>query len=166
MYRQRFRSVRPWRERPFQRGNMKYIILDLIKEKPRYGYEIMQALEELSRGIYTPSAGAVYPTLQMLEEMGYISESQTEGKRVYSVTQEGTQFLIDNSEHTEELKERIKGHWDSVRVGERRKVMNQAREIWQLIEQEFPDMATEKRLKVIKILEHTRGEIKKVVGKS
>ena len=145
---------------------MKYIILDLIKEKPRYGYEIIQALEELSQGMYAPSAGAVYPTLQMLEEMGYISGSQAEGKRIYAITQDGRQFLINNNQHTEELKGRIKDHWDSVPVGERRKMMTQVREIGQLIGQEFPGMVTEKRLRIIKILEQTRSEIQKVIGKS
>jgi DNA-binding PadR family transcriptional regulator len=145
---------------------MKYIILDLIKEKPRYGYEIMQALEELSQGMYAPSAGAVYPTLQMLEEIGYVSGSQAEGKRVYSITQEGRQFLIDNGEHTEELKGRIKDHWDSVHVGERRKVMNQVRELWQLIGQEFPDITSEKKQNISKILERTRREIQVAIGKS
>ena len=166
MYRQHFRPFRPWRESPLQRGNMKYIILDLIKEKPRYGYEIMQALEELSQGMYAPSAGAVYPTLQMLEEIGYVSGSQAEGKRVYSITQEGRQFLIDNGEHTEELKGRIKDHWDSVHVGERRKVMNQVRELWQLIGQEFPDITSEKRQNISKILERTRREIQVAIRKS
>jgi len=166
MYRQRFRPFRPWHESPFQRGNMKYIILDLIKEKSRYGYEIMQALEELSQGMYAPSAGAVYPTLQMLEEIGYVSGSQTEGKRVYSITQEGRQFLIDNGEHTEEVKGRIQDHWDSAHVGERRKVMNQVRELWQLIGQEFPDITSEKRQHISKILERTRREIQVAIGKS
>ena len=166
MNRQGFRPFRRWRESPLQRGNMKYIILDLIKEKPRYGYEIIQALEELSQGIYAPSAGAVYPTLQMLEEMGYIIGSQAEGKRVYSITQEGHQFLSDNSVHTQELKDRIKDHWDSAHVNDRRRVMNQVRELWQLIREEFPGLTPDKRLRITKILERTQSEIQKVIGKS
>lgn len=164
MYRQGFRPFRRWRESPLQRGNMKYIILDLIKEKPRYGYEIIQALEELSQGIYAPSAGAVYPTLQMLEEMGYVIGSQAEGKRVYSITQEGRKFLTDNSVHTKELKDRIKDHWDSAHVNDRRRLMNQVRELWQLIGQEFQDMAPEKRQRINEILERTRREIQVLIS--
>ncbi|HEX9896778.1 MAG TPA: PadR family transcriptional regulator [Dehalococcoidales bacterium] len=145
---------------------MKYIVLDLIKEKPRYGYEIMQALEERSQGMYAPSAGAVYPTLQMLEEMGYIGASQSEGKRIYSITDEGRRFITEQGEHTEEVKGRIQDHWDSAHVGERRKVMNQVRELWQLIGQEFPDITSEKRQHISKILERTRREIQVAIGKS
>ena len=71
----------PWRESPFHKGDLKYVILDLIKEKPRYGYEIIRDLEELSHGFYTPSPGVVYPTLQMLEETGYASAAERDGKK-------------------------------------------------------------------------------------
>ncbi len=62
--------IGPQREGPFQRGVIKYIILDYLKDKPSYGYEIIRALEERFYGFYVPSPGTVYPTLQMLEEMG------------------------------------------------------------------------------------------------
>jgi DNA-binding PadR family transcriptional regulator len=166
MYRHHFSPFQSWHERPFQKGNLKYIILDLIKDKPRYGYEIIRALEERSQGMYTPSAGAVYPTLQMFEEMGYVSATQSEGKRVYSITDEGRRFLVEQGEHTEEVKGRIQDHWDSAHVGERRKVMNQVRELWQLIGQEFPDITSEKRQHISKILERTRREIQVAIGKS
>ena len=65
----------PWRESSFQKGDLKYVILDLIKDKPRHGYEIIRELEEMSHGLYTPSPGAVYPTLQMLEELPETSET-------------------------------------------------------------------------------------------
>jgi DNA-binding PadR family transcriptional regulator len=79
------------RQSPFQKGDLKYVLLDLIKEKPRHGYDIIRALEEQSRGMYAPSAGVVYPTLQMLEEMGYTKSDQLDGKKVYSITEEGLQ---------------------------------------------------------------------------
>ena len=87
----RYRRGR-WQESPFQKGDLKYVILDLIKEKPRYGYEIIRDLEERSHGFYTPSPGVIYPTLQMLEETGYTSSAEQDGKRVYTITEEGRQF--------------------------------------------------------------------------
>lgn len=54
----------------FQKSDVKYVILDLLNEKPSHGYEIMRALEERSHGFYSPSAVSVYPTLQLLEDMG------------------------------------------------------------------------------------------------
>jgi DNA-binding PadR family transcriptional regulator len=71
-----FRSRR--RESSFQKGDLKYILLDLIKDKPRHGYEIISELEERSHGFYKPSPGVIYPTLQMLEEMGYASSAEQE----------------------------------------------------------------------------------------
>jgi DNA-binding PadR family transcriptional regulator len=165
LYKHHLSQFQPWHERPFQKGNLKYIILDLIKDKPRYGYEIIRALEERSQGMYTPSAGAVYPTLQMFEEMGYVNATQSEGKRVYTITDEGRRFLVEKGEHAEEIKGQIKDHWDSAHMGERRGVRNQIKGLWVMIGQEFPDMVPEKRLLIIKILERTRIEIQKVIGK-
>ncbi len=166
MYKHYFPPFQPWHERPFQKGNLKYIILDLIKDKPRYGYEIIRALEERSQGMYAPSAGAVYPTLQMLEEMGYVSATQSEGKRVYTITDEGRRFLVEKGEHAEEVKGQIKDHWDSAHMGEKREAMNQIRELWLLIGQGFYNMTPQKRQRIRKILERTHDAIRVVMGQS
>jgi DNA-binding PadR family transcriptional regulator len=166
MYRHHLSPFQPWRERPFQKGNLKYIILDLIKDKPRYGYEIIRTLEERSQGMYAPSAGAVYPTLQMFEEIGYVSATQSEGKRVYTITDEGRRFLVEKGKHAEEAKGRIKDHWDSVHMGERREVLNQIRELWLLIGQGFHSITPQKRKRIRKILERTHDEIGVVMGQS
>ncbi|HUL23055.1 MAG TPA: PadR family transcriptional regulator, partial [Thermodesulfobacteriota bacterium] len=60
-------------ERMFHRGDFKYLILDLLKIKPRYGYEVIRELEERSHGFYSPSPGVVYPTLQYLEDTGHVT---------------------------------------------------------------------------------------------
>src|SRR5229473_6224987 len=73
------------RERIFGKGDLKYVILDLLKDQPRHGYDIIRALEERMRRRYRPSPGSVYPTLQMLEDLGYVTSSQQEGKKVYSI---------------------------------------------------------------------------------
>jgi DNA-binding PadR family transcriptional regulator len=163
MYRRGFPHLRPWRETPFQKGYLKYIILDLIKEKPRYGYEIIRALEEQSQGIYAPSAGVVYPTLQMLEEMGLITAELIEGKRVYTITGAGHEFLVKEGNQTEKVKGHARNRWDSANMGEKRKFMNQVRELWVLIEQEFDDTTTEKKARIKKILDSAYNEIRTLV---
>ena len=60
------------RNQMFESGEVKFVILRLLKEKPRHGYEVIKALEEKMGGYYTPSAGTVYPTLQLLEDEGYV----------------------------------------------------------------------------------------------
>src|SRR5215212_2468308 len=71
------------RNQMFESGEVKFVILRLLKEKPRHGYEVIKALEEKMGGCYTPSAGTVYPTLQLLEDQGYIKGIDTDGKKVY-----------------------------------------------------------------------------------
>src|SRR5580698_1776650 len=65
--------------RLFDNGELRFVILQLIAEKPSYGYEIIKAIEERLSGVYTPSAGVVYPTLTMLEEEGFAASSTSEG---------------------------------------------------------------------------------------
>jgi DNA-binding PadR family transcriptional regulator len=76
-----------------QRGDIGPIIQDLLKEKPMHGYEIIRTLEERTHGMWRPSAGSVYPTLQMLEEQGLVVSEETDGKKVYSLTEKGRQEL-------------------------------------------------------------------------
>ena len=92
------------RESRFQKGDLKYVILDLLKEKPHYGYEIIRALEEQSYGLYTPSPGVVYPTLQMLEEMNYASSQELDGKKVYSITEDGVKFLAERKDTADKVR--------------------------------------------------------------
>jgi DNA-binding PadR family transcriptional regulator len=83
--------------RMFDGGELRLVILKLIAEKPRYGYEIIKELGERVGGDYSPSPGVVYPTLTMLEEMGYAQTSQDpQGRKLYAVTPEGEKVLADD----------------------------------------------------------------------
>src|SRR5262245_8634278 len=96
------------RNQMFESGEVKYVILRLLKEKPRHGYEIMRALEEKMAGCYTPSAGTVYPTLQLLEDQGYIRAVETEGKKVYHVTPAGEKFLNEHRDTLNDIFEKVR----------------------------------------------------------
>src|SRR5271169_6707242 len=71
------------------RGVVRYLVLDAIAKQPRHGYEIIQAIGERSSGTYRPSPGVVYPTLQMLEELGHAKLEESESRKVYAITAEG-----------------------------------------------------------------------------
>ena len=87
----------PREGRMFDGGELKLVILALMAEKPRYGYDVIKALGERVGGDYSPSPGVVYPTLTLLEEMGYARASQDEqGRRLYTITPEGEKALADN----------------------------------------------------------------------
>ena len=101
------RRHRRW-GRWFEPGEMRLVILRLVREKPRHGYEIMKALEERMQGCYTPSAGSVYPTLQLLEDQGYVRVVEEDGKKVYHITPEGERFLDENEDVLTDIGERMK----------------------------------------------------------
>jgi DNA-binding PadR family transcriptional regulator len=98
---------RRFRWRIFERGDLKFVILRLVSEKPMHGYEVMQALEEESCGCYKASAGSVYPTLQMLEDEGYVRSREEDGKKIYEITDEGREYLDDHGDVVDEIFERI-----------------------------------------------------------
>jgi len=88
-------------------GDLQLIVLALLSEKPRHGYEIIKQIEEHTSGAYAPSPGMVYPALTYLEEMGY-AESETEGaKKLYRITEAGTKHLNENRAEVEETLEHL-----------------------------------------------------------
>lgn len=123
----------PWggnkRGRVFDKGDLKYVILDLLKEQPAHGYEVMRELERKFRGFYSPSPGSVYPTLQMLEDLGYVSATQRDGKKVYSVTAEGEKFLEENRNSVENIWGRVGGGWDPEVMGEMHDIRHELRDV-------------------------------------
>jgi DNA-binding PadR family transcriptional regulator len=85
------------RRRFFDHGDLRLVILQLIAEKPRHGYEVIKAIEEKLGGAYSPSPGVVYPTLTLFEELGYVTLTEGEGsKKLYTVTPEGAAHLQTN----------------------------------------------------------------------
>src|SRR5436190_4218365 len=92
----------------FGAGDMKYVILKLLRDKPRHGYEVMKELEERMHGCYSPSPGTVYPTLQWLEDEGLVVARDVEGKKVYEITDTGKAFLDENKDTVEDIFDRIR----------------------------------------------------------
>jgi DNA-binding PadR family transcriptional regulator len=88
-------------------GGLQLLILALLKEKPRYGYEIIKALEERSGGYYAPSPGMVYPALTYLEELGRATVKDDGAKRLYRITADGEAELDKNREAADALLERL-----------------------------------------------------------
>jgi DNA-binding PadR family transcriptional regulator len=98
------------RERMFEQGDLKFVVLNLLSERPRHGYEIIKAIEELAGGEYCPSPGVIYPTLTLLEELGQATVTLEQGgKKQYGITAEGTALLASQ----QEILERILGRLQS-----------------------------------------------------
>src|ERR1700742_2565644 len=96
------------RKRFFDKAHLRLVILELIADKPSYGYEIIKAIEERLSGGYAPSPGVVYPTLTMLEEEGYATVSSTESnKKLYAATENGLEYLQANKVVVKAIFERM-----------------------------------------------------------
>jgi DNA-binding PadR family transcriptional regulator len=84
--------------RKFAAADLHLIILALLEDKPRHGYELIKALEERSGGFYTPSPGMIYPALTYLEEIGHATVEADGTKKLYSITEAGRRQLEENRE--------------------------------------------------------------------
>ncbi|GEM_PF-157348 len=98
------------RGRMFDSGELRLVLLKLIEEGPRHGYDLIRAVEEMTGGVYAPSPGVVYPTLTMLADMELIAEQQSEGARkMYEITQAGRDHLAERAEDVAGLMTRLNG---------------------------------------------------------
>ena len=96
------------RRRMFDGGELKLVLLKLIADTPRHGYDLIREIEAMTGGAYAPSPGVVYPTLTMLTDMGLIEEQAAEGSRkAFAVTDEGKAHLDENSDEVDALFERL-----------------------------------------------------------
>ncbi|MDM0011886.1 PadR family transcriptional regulator [Variovorax sp. J22P168] len=100
--------------RIFGHGGLRFVLLQLIANKPSHGYELIKAIEERLGGRYSPSPGIVYPTLTLLEELGCVSVDQPDGggRKRYTVTPVGQEFLAANRAATDEMMARMDGGVD------------------------------------------------------
>ncbi len=149
------------RERVFERGDFKYVILDLLEQQPSHGYELIRRLEERFGGRYAPSPGVVYPTLQMLEDMGCVTATQDEGRKVYAITDEGRRFLAERGERVDDIRERMH-RWHGAWHGEEfRQALHTLRELGQVLRGRggAPSIDADKARRIGDVIARAREEI-------
>jgi len=142
----------------FRRGALRFLILQSLSEKPMHGYEIMKGLGEEFEGVHQPSAGAIYPTLQALEDEGYVTVEEKEGKKVYSVTSKGIDFMKKSEDRVKAVIERRKAF-----LKERRGLNREVRNLVSLIMTNYRDLETEKADKIAQVLKEARRKISDVI---
>ena len=89
-----------------RRGDVRAALLLLLEEEPRNGYQLIQAIEERTGGVWRPSPGAVYPALQQLEDEGLVRAEESDGRRLFQLTDEGRTYVEEN-------RERLRAPWDA-----------------------------------------------------
>ena len=151
--------------RMFEQGDLKYVILRLLEEKPRHGYEIIKELEDRFGGAYSPSPGTVYPTLTMLEDLGYAKAAQDDGgRKVYEITPEGAAYLKEHSATVDSIFERIarfmEGFLDTPMMDVNGAFRRVARATYGPASKHVNDQAKLQRIK--EILERTAGELEQL----
>ena len=159
-----FRGERHSHEGSFQKGDLKYVILDLLKDKPRHGYEVIRELEEMSHGLYTPSPGAVYPTLQMLEEMGYAEAAERDGKKIYTITGEGIAFLEERKDSADEVRGQMKKKWSFKNIGKMAMMMKEYHALEHLLSGALRGQDAEKMQRVRDVLSDAYKEIEAIMA--
>ena len=162
-----FRQAGPRRRgrrgRMFDRGDLKYVILRLLARKPMHGYEVMRELEERSGGWYAASAGSVYPVLQLLQDQGYVTSQEIDGRRVYTISEEGRAFLARHTDRADDVMDRVSDLAGRFSAGEMESI---ARSFMRLARESFdqamrvaddPEAATRLREILDRAVEEMRG---------
>ncbi len=149
--------------RMFEKGALKYVILGLLKDKPSHGYEIIRALEERFHGFYSPSAGSVYPTLQLLEDMGYVTSTEQDGKKVYTITDEGRKFLTEREETVGKIKDHMKEWWGGSEREEFRETMHAFRNMAHSLGRRIHRLDHEKLVRIREVLRRAHSDIETIL---
>lgn len=152
----------------FGRGDVKYALLELLQERPMHGYEMMKALEDRSGGFYSPSAGTIYPTLQLLEDRGHVSVTESEGKKVYSITDAGRAALAERKKEEDQFAPpwaRRRGPEERRNIHEMQALRSEAMEVARLFaiagRMAFRDQEQIGRLR--SVIERTRKELSDMI---
>lgn len=136
-----------------RRGDVRAAVLALLAEEPKHGYEMIKEIEERSDGLWKPSAGSIYPTLQLLEDEGLIEGTETEGKRRFNLTEAGR-------EAAEARKDSLP--WEEVRSGAPPEFVELGRSVHQLraaVTQAFHAADEGQRAKIREIIDGARRDI-------
>jgi len=144
--------------RMFDAGALRLVVLGLIADEPRHGYDIIKALESRFQGAYSPSPGAIYPMLQMLEEADLVSSQANGNKRLFTITTEGQAYLDENKADLDRINEQLdqaSGEMQGAAVGQE---MRGLRDIL-FGKLRGGEMNAETAQKVVDILKRARAEI-------
>lgn len=93
--------------RVFGHGGLRLVLLQLIADKPRHGYELIKAIEDRLNGAYSPSPGVIYPTLTLLEEMGHVTVTADGGRKLHTLTDAGRDHLAEHRTEVDALLARM-----------------------------------------------------------
>lgn len=147
----------------FDAGALRYIVLQLIAERPRHGYEIIKEIEEKVGGGYAPSPGAIYPLLALLEDLGHVKVIPDGNKKLHKITPEGRAFLKQNRALVEVVSARMAAGCANDRGGINA-IRASLHEIKDMLRAHAQDgFSEEQAKKIVAILERAAVDIRKLL---
>jgi len=149
------------------RGGIRFAILGMLKEKPRHGYDIIREMEDLSGGLYSPSPGAIYPTLQALEDQDLVTSTTEEGKKVYAISEAGSAYLEEHKDRADSHRERWQAQWGGGQAGESGDTLKDIHEAFHAVKSAVRDTAgSPDRLKEIgELLKEAAAKIGEIAAR-
>ena len=140
------------------RGLIRYLILYVLQDGPKTGYEIIKAVEKTFKGVYRPSPGLIYPNLSYLAEKGYIEREKIGDRSLYRVTELGIKALKEKKEYVEKHIEKAR------KVGRRILPVKDLFAIVGMLMSNYEFLDDDQKTRIANILSSTRREIEKVIG--
>jgi DNA-binding PadR family transcriptional regulator len=131
--------------RLFRHGDLRLYLLQSLEDGPRHGYDVIRTMEDRLLGLYTPSAGTIYPRLQSLEESGLVESEEIDGRRTYRLTDAGREELEDRRDEVEELQARLARSVGELSREIRDDVRQSVRDLRQEIREAAKDVRREER---------------------
>jgi len=147
--------------RAMGRGDFKYLLLNALKDRPMHGYEIMKVVNDKYGGSYMPSPGLVYPTLQMLEDLGYVTSNTENGKKIYSITEEGAKFLAERKPVLDDVLQRRQKFFR----GPRADLIREGRRLARVLFSSHGSLTEPQAKEISRILAETTQRIEEVLSK-
>ena len=148
--------------RLFASGDLRFLILALIAEKPRHGYELIKAIEEKLGGLYSPSPGVIYPMLTLLEETGLATVTSEGTRKLYSITEEGKKELEENRSAVDEILERMSAVGSAARPNERDpQIMRAIHNFRMALSMRAGNLTAEQRSRIVEVIDNAAREIEK-----
>ncbi len=141
-----------------KRGSARLLVLSAVSSRPMHGYDVAREISTTFDGTYVPRSGVIYPTLQWLEDNGYVSGSRQEDKTVYTITDAGKKYLKQHEASLEEI----------VRYMQRRKtepefsILKSASRLQRTIVAKLPGMSKEDKARIAKILDEANDKVSKM----
>ncbi|MGH8893431.1 MAG: PadR family transcriptional regulator [Actinomycetes bacterium] len=129
----------------FGHGRLRLYLLKLLDESPRHGYDVIRELEDRFMGLYSPSAGTVYPRLARLEAEGLVEHEVTEGRKVYRITDAGRAELADRQGDVDDLEQEIAGSVRDLATEIRSEVRGSVKDLQAELKAAARDMRRESR---------------------